>query len=53
MAKRHHVRFIAQKDARVEAHVAFKTKAGTPVSFDGHKTVKKPIRVDFMAKDKS
>ncbi len=52
MSKKHHVSFVALKPVREPARVAFKTKSGEQVAFKGHRTVKEPVWVDFMAKNK-
>ena len=51
MAKKHRVSFVAEKKVSVPKKVQFETKSGDPVAFAAHKTVKKPVRVRFMATD--
>jgi hypothetical protein len=52
MSKKHHVSFVALKPVREPARVAFTTKTGERVVFNGHKTLKVPAQVHFMAKNK-
>lgn len=51
MAKRHHVRFKAEKDVSKPVRVSFEREDGTKVSFPAHQTVKEKVLVDFMAKN--
>ena len=51
-AKRHHVRFRAEKKVSEPVEVEFVRKDGTRVDFPAHEKVTKTMKVDFMAKNK-
>jgi hypothetical protein len=50
--KKHTVKFVAKKKVEVPVEVKFKTKTGKKVDFDGHKVIKKNVKVQFKAADK-
>jgi hypothetical protein len=51
-AKRHHVKFKAEKDVSEPVRVSFERADGTKVTFPAHQTVKERVLVNFMAKVK-
>ncbi len=48
---KHRVTFTAEKKVEKPVTVKFQTDNG-PVKFKAHETVKEPVRVSFIAKDK-
>ena len=50
--KKQTVKFVAKKKIEVPVEVKFKTKTVKKVDFDGHKEVKKNVKVQFKAADK-
>lgn len=52
MAKRHHVRFIAEKTVKEPTKVRFETKSGDHVDFVAKKPVREEVEVSFMARNK-
>ena len=53
MTKKHRVAFDAHKTVVAEVPVKFETRSGKEISFEAKKKVKEPVRVKFMAKEKS